>query len=154
MIVAVSDEHTASSRYSSSVTVSGKSTSNVAICGRVASIGAARFRVGVAGFAATHLFWLASLCLFGAGFAMVVTGVSGQTLLQGAVDPAMRGRVMSLYGIIFRGGPALGALVMGLFSADVGLQAPVIGAAVLTACYWAWAKLRQRRLAAALEVAP
>jgi len=110
--------------------------------------------VAIAGFAATHLFWLASLCLFGAGFAMVVTGVSGQTLLQGAVDPAMRGRVMSLYGIIFRGGPALGALVMGLFSADVGLQAPVIGAAVLTACYWAWAKLRQRRLAAALEVAP
>lgn len=110
--------------------------------------------VAIAGFAATPLFWLGLLCLFAAGFAMVVTGVSGQTLLQGAVDPAMRGRVMSLYGVIFRGGPALGALVMGLFSAHVGLQAPVIGAALLTACYWLWAKLRQRRLAEALEGAP
>ncbi len=110
--------------------------------------------VAIAGFAATHLFWLGLLCLFAAGFAMVVTGVSGQTLLQGAVDPAMRGRVMSLYGVIFRGGPALGALVMGLFSAHVGLQAPVIGAALFTACYWLWAKLRQQRLVEALEGAP
>lgn len=110
--------------------------------------------VAIAGFAATHLFWIGTVCLFAAGFTMVVTGVSGQTLVQGAVNPAMRGRVMSLYGIIFRGGPALGALVMGLFSAVAGLQVPVIGAALLTACYWLWVKLQQQRLAEALEGAP
>jgi MFS family permease len=110
--------------------------------------------LAIAGFAATKLFWLGALCMFGAGFAMVVTGVGGQTLLQTAVDPAMRGRVMSLYGIIFRGGPALGTFLMGLASAPFGLQVPVIGAAALTAGYWLWARLGQHRLTAALESGP
>ncbi|HEY6335981.1 MAG TPA: MFS transporter [Alphaproteobacteria bacterium] len=110
--------------------------------------------VAMAGFAATHVFWLAALCLFAAGFSMVVTGVGGQTLLQSAMDPAMRGRVMSLYGIIFRGGPALGTLLMGVSTGPLGLHWPVIGAAAIAGAYWAWARLDRARLAKELESVP
>jgi predicted MFS family arabinose efflux permease len=43
----------------------------------------------------------------------------------------MRGRVLSLFGLIFRGGPALGALVMGAASEIVGLQAPVAAGTIV-----------------------
>jgi len=83
--------------------------------------------IAMAGFAATDIFWIAALCLFATGFAMVVTGVGGQTLLQSTMDPAMRGPVMSLYGTIFRGGPALGTLLMGICTGPLGFHWPVIG---------------------------
>ena len=62
---------------------------------------------------------------------MVAAGIGTQTLLQTAVDEGMRGRVLSLFGLIFRGGPALGALVMGAASELVGLQAPLAVGALL-----------------------
>lgn len=107
--------------------------------------------VALAAFAATKLFWLGLICLFVAGFCMTLTGISCQTLLQTAVDPAMRGRVMSLYGIIFRGAPSIGTFLMGFISGPLGLQWPVIGAAVLTALYWAWARLDLARVTQELE---
>lgn len=105
----------------------------------------------MAAFAATPWFWFGLASLATAGFAMVVTGIGSQTLLQMAVEPSMRGRVLSLYGVIFRAVPALGTLLMGLASALVGLQAPVIAAALLTACYWIWARSTQARVTEALE---
>ncbi|HYB08788.1 MAG TPA: MFS transporter [Alphaproteobacteria bacterium] len=110
--------------------------------------------VAMAGFAATNVFWLAALCLFASGFSMVVTGVGGQTLLQSSMDPAMRGRVMSLYGVIFRGGPALGTLLMGVLTGPLGFHWPVIGAGVLAVAYWAWARLDLTRLTQELESVP
>ena len=88
------------------------------------------------------------------GFAMVVAGVGTQTLIQAAVEEHMRGRVLSLFGLIFRGGPALGALVMGAASEFIGLQAPLaVGALLgLVACIVLW---RQREaIAAGLQGAP
>ena len=79
-------------------------------------------------------------CVALAGFAMVVAGVGTQTLMQSAVEEDMRGRVLSLFGLIFRGGPALGALVMGAASEAVGLQAPLAVGALLGigACGLLW----------------
>ncbi|MGQ7791082.1 MFS transporter [Faunimonas sp. B44] len=78
------------------------------------------------------------------GFAMATSGVAAQTLIQIAVDPAMRGRVLSIYGILFRGGPALGALVMGAASERFGLQLPILwgSVAVLAIALWALASRR------------
>ena len=107
--------------------------------------------LGLVGFAVTNLFGFALLCLFVTGFAMIVVGVGEQTLLQNAVDPAMRGRVMSLYGMIGRGAPAVGALAMGGLSETMGLQVPVIGGAVLCIGLWFWASRRQQPMADSLE---
>ncbi|MBV8494815.1 MAG: MFS transporter, partial [Alphaproteobacteria bacterium] len=80
-------------------------------------------------FTATDRFYLALPFVFIAGTAMVITGVGAQTLIQASVEPQMRGRVMALYGMIFRAGPALGALLIGSLSERFGLRLPLaIGA--------------------------
>ena len=92
------------------------------------------------GFALSSWFPAAIACVAVDGFAMVAAGVGTQTLLQTAVDESMRGRVLSLFGLIFRGGPALGALVIGAASELVGLQAPLAAGALLglAACLALW----------------
>jgi MFS family permease len=72
-------------------------------------------------------------------------------LIQSSVEGAMRGRVMSLYGITWRGAPAIGALGMGALTAVFGLQAPLAAGAVL--CFGAWLAIQPRRrvVAAGLE---
>ncbi len=104
------------------------------------------------GFTATDVFWLALPALVVAGFGMIVLGVGEQTLIQNAVDPAVRGRVMGLYGMIGRGAPAFGALIMGALSSYVGFRWPVAGGAALCLLVWLWAHRRRRAMAAELEL--
>ena len=85
----------------------------------------------VLAFALCPWFWPAVACVALAGFAIVVAGAGTQTVLQTAVDEDMRGRVLSLFGLIFRGGPALGALAIGGASEALGLQAPLAAGALL-----------------------
>ena len=66
----------------------------------------------------------------------------------------MRGRVLSLYTLIARGCPSFGALLMGYLASYGGLQLPVAGGALLCIGLWAWARARQTRLAASLELPP
>lgn len=97
-------------------------------------------------FAATGNLWLAVPILVVNGFAMAGMGIAAQTLIQMAVASSMRGRVLSLFGLIFRGGPALGALIMGAASDRVGLQLPIFAGAVAVLGVWLWARLRQNRM--------
>lgn len=83
------------------------------------------------GFAATGIYWLGVAFMAGVGFMMVVASVATQTLVQTLVEDQMRGRVMSLWGLILRGAPAIGALIMGWLSGFLGLSWPVIGGGVL-----------------------
>lgn len=106
------------------------------------------------GFVATDQFWVALACLFVAGISLVINGVAAQTLIQTASALAMRGRVMAIYGTIFRGGPALGALIMGTLSSHIGLRWAVAAGAIFCALGWIWARMKQPAMAAALESPP
>ena len=106
--------------------------------------------LAIFGFVASDRLWLALPALVLAGFAMVAGGVGTQTLLQLAVEGHLRGRVLALYGLIFRGGPALGALVMGALSDVFGLRLPLAAGASLAALAGAAAFARRRAIAAAL----
>ena len=110
--------------------------------------------LALVGFTATDNFWFALPCVAVAGFAMVAIGVGEQTLIQNAVHGHMRGRVLSLYGMVSRGGPAIGALWMGGASAYVGLRWPVAAGAVMCVVLWFWARTRRRRMEQALEGEP
>jgi len=90
-------------------------------------------------FASTSYYWFAVACVSVTGFATVVVGVGEQQLLQNGVAGDLRGRVMSLYGMISRGAPAIGAFLMGSASSFVGLQWPVAvgGLFCLALCVWA-----------------
>ena len=110
--------------------------------------------IALLGFTSTTNFWAAMPFIALGGFAMVVVGVGEQTLLQNAVSGGMRGRVLSLYGMINRGAPALGALVMGWLSSFYGLRWPVAGGAAFCLLVWLWAWPRRKDLAEALEGEP
>src|SRR5262249_58395960 len=58
--------------------------------------------LAILAFTATDAFYLALPCVFVAGAMMTITGTGAQTLIQAAVDDRMSGRVMALYGMIFR----------------------------------------------------
>jgi MFS family permease len=105
------------------------------------------------GFAATDNYYIALTALFFTGFAMITTGIAAQTLVQTAVDPAMRGRVMGFYGMLFRAGPAFNALLMGWVSSLIGLRWTVAIGAALCLFYWVWARLRREAMEEALEIA-
>ncbi|MCZ6885677.1 MAG: MFS transporter [Alphaproteobacteria bacterium] len=112
------------------------------------------FAIALVGFTATDVFWFACLCTALAGFSVVSVGVAEQTLLQTSVASNMRGRVLSLYTLIARGFPSIGALVMGYLASFVGLRWPVFGGAVLCLLVWLWIRPQQDRMAAILEAPP
>lgn len=107
--------------------------------------------LAIFGFVATDWFPLAlgSIALLGA--AGVIGGTGTQTLMQHAVDGGLRGRVMSLYGLIHRGGPALGALAMGAMAELVGIRAAVATGGILCVGIWIWMMRRHGATTAALE---
>jgi MFS family permease len=110
--------------------------------------------LAILGFTLTDRFTIALPCVFLAGAAMTITGVGAQTLIQAAVDIRMRGRIMALYGMIFRAGPALGAVLMGSLSARFGLRLPLAVGALASCAFWAWTRFKQKRIAETLETDP
>ena len=110
--------------------------------------------LAIIAFAATDHFYLALPCVLIAGAAMTITGTGAQTLIQAAVDPRMAGRVMALYGMIFRSGPALGAVLVGMASDHIGLRLPLALGAAVSCGFWLLTRLRHGAIAAALEDAP
>ena len=72
------------------------------------------------------------------GGGMVITGIGIQSTLQLALAEEYRGRVLSLYGVCFMGGPALGTLGMGVVAEYFGLKPPILGAALSILVLWAY----------------
>ena len=105
-------------------------------------------------FALMENFSVALVFLVILGFTLVVSGTGTQALMQTAVASEFRGRVMSLYSVVFRGVPAIGAIILGLIAEAVGLGPAVAGAGVICVLAWAVALPRRKTLEAALEVPP
>ena len=102
-------------------------------------------------FAATENFWVGMIGASISGAAMVISGVAMQSLIQRAADPSVLSRVLSLYGLCFRAGPAAGALAMGVASEFIGLRAPVLLGACLCLIAWGWSRMRMVKIAETLE---
>jgi predicted MFS family arabinose efflux permease len=98
-------------------------------------------------FSVTESFWTAMFAVAVAGAGMTVHGVATQSLIQHACEPRMLGRVLSIYGLSFRAGPALGALMMGAASEVFGLQLPVAAGAAVCLAGWLWSVRRQGTIA-------
>ncbi len=107
--------------------------------------------VGVFVVSATEIFWVGLIGTFLVGAAITLAGTSTQILMQSSVDGAVRGRVMSLYGMVHRGGPALGAVVIGGAAELIGLQAAMIGGGALTTIVFVLMLRRHGAMVTALE---
>lgn len=103
------------------------------------------------GFTATDNFVLGLVGVFFLGAAVVIGGTGTQALMQNAVDGAMRGRVMSLYGMIYRGVPAIGALAVGGAAEYIGLQGAIAGGGIVCIGAFIWVFGRRKSVIKALE---
>lgn len=118
---------------------------------RVALDGGFLLAIGAAGFVATSSFSVAVACAAVMGAATTIHGIAVQTLLQSATAPGVMGRVLSLWGMITRAGPALGALLIGAASELVGLRVPVLIAASLCIVMFLVTRPRLEQMERALE---
>jgi predicted MFS family arabinose efflux permease len=56
--------------------------------------------------------------------------------------------------MIFRAGPAVGAVLMGSLSERFGLRLPLAVGALVSCGFWVYTKLKERRIAVTLEAEP
>ncbi len=71
-------------------------------------------------FANSHVLWLSEVLLFFTGAALMMVFSTVTSLVQLIAPNDMRGRVMSIYMVAFRGGMPLGSLVSGYFATTIG----------------------------------
>ena len=79
------------------------------------------------GFGASRVLGISTVLLFGAGACLMIVFALNSSLVQLYVDDKMRGRVMSVYNVAFRGGMPIGSLLSGLLIKSI--SAPAIMAA-------------------------
>ena len=107
--------------------------------------------VGLIGLVASQLFELAIVSLMVTGFGMLVSGIAIQTIVQGAVEETLRGRVMGIYGWFWVGIPGVGAILIGAVSDITGPRWPVFVGAILVVLVWIWVLRRQGPISAAIS---
>jgi MFS family permease len=78
----------------------------------------------ILGFAMSRTLWLSDILLFFTGAALMVVFSTVTSLIQLIAPNEMRGRVMSIYMLAFRGGMPLGSLFSGYLATFIG--APLV----------------------------
>ncbi len=105
-------------------------------------------------FAGSGIFWVGVAGSALLGFGLLILTVTSQTLIQSAVDPAFRGRVVSVHGMVMMGIPALGAMALGGLAEIFGLRPPVLVGAAIFIGFWTIAWHRRAALKQSLEQSP
>jgi predicted MFS family arabinose efflux permease len=78
------------------------------------------YGIFIVAFAMSDVLWLSSVLLFLTGAALMVVFSTVTSLIQLTAPNEMRGRVMSIYMLAFRGGMPLGSLVSGYLATWLG----------------------------------
>lgn len=95
--------------------------------GRLMLLAFAGFGVVTIGASLSRWQWLSMLFLVGSGLALTTAFSTLNSLVQEMAPDALRGRVLSIFGLAFRGGGPVGSLIAG--SLVRGLGAPAVIAA-------------------------
>ena len=93
-------------------------------------------------FALTRVFWINAVLLFGAGACMVMVFAMLSSLVQLNAPDEMRGRVMSIYMVAFRGGMPVGSLIAGWLATLTSAPAVLILNGALLTAVAAWFLLK------------
>lgn len=94
----------------------------------MASVG---FGLGLVLFGLSRSFVFSAAMLVVTGFAMIVQMASSNTLIQSMSPDELRGRVMSVYTMMFMGAGPFGALLAGSLADRIGAAYTVAGAGVI-----------------------
>lgn len=115
--------------------------------GRIWSAGNLLLPVALVVFGLSRWLPLSLLALVGVGLSFMSQANTANALVQTRVPDELRGRVMSIYTMIFFGGMPIGSLGVGWIAARVGEPATVLGGAALLglSALWMWVRLPAMR---------
>jgi predicted MFS family arabinose efflux permease len=99
------------------------------------------------GFAMSHSLVLSCALLFLSGATLLAVFTTISSLVQMITSDQMRGRVMSVYNVAFRGGTPFGSLIVGAFVREFGAPRVVACNGVLLAVLGLYFLLVQRKVA-------
>jgi MFS family permease len=118
--------------------------------GRWVAITCATFGVSLFLFSFSKIFWLSVALLLPAGYSMMLQMACSNTLIQTMVPDQLRGRVMSLYSMMFMGMAPFGALFGGALAHRMGapVTVEVGGLACVMGAIWFARKLPELRIEA------
>jgi MFS family permease len=88
--------------------------------GKWVAIACASFGGGLVLFSLSRSFWLSALILLPTGYFVMFQMAASNTLIQSMVPDALRGRVMSVYSMMFMGMAPFGALLAGALADAIG----------------------------------
>lgn len=105
---------------------------------------------GLCVFAATRSFWLAIVLMLGIGVVFVIQNALANTLVQISSPDSLRGRVMSIYAIMFQGMQGAGRMQAGLvenfttapFSVAIGALASLVYGIFV---FFKWPQIRRMK---------
>jgi MFS family permease len=92
---------------------------------------AAAFGAGLVGLGLSRSLWISLAVVAVAGFGMMRSLASSNTILQTIVEEDKRGRVMAYYAMAFQGIAPFGSLIAGAVAARVGAPWTMLGGGVL-----------------------
>jgi len=124
---------------------------SIAGLARVSMMASMLTGLGLILFTAVGSFYLGLAILYFVGIGLAISAVGVLSLVQVSVRGEMRGRVVAIYGIIFRGGPAIGGLAIGWIAEWTGLRWPVAGGGLLCVLFWLWVVGRLGNIQSALD---
>jgi predicted MFS family arabinose efflux permease len=123
-------------------------TGNLANKGRAALLNLIALGVLVSVFAVSTNLWLSYAALFFSSGTLMCVFAYIASLVQNLATNEMRGRVMSVYNVAFRGGGPIGALVAGELIQVTSAERVLLGCGALLALLGLYFLLVQRRVAA------
>jgi MFS family permease len=128
--------------------------------GRWIMLACGGFGISLILFSASKVFWLSALLLVPVGFCMMTHMSSSNTLVQSMVPDNLRGRVMSVYSMMFMGLAPFGALLSGSLAGSIGAPETValggivcIGGAALFALNLSKLRAEGREMIVSLQMA-
>jgi MFS family permease len=99
--------------------------------GRWVAISAGAFGISLIVFAVSRSYWQSCALLLPLGFAMMLEMGSSNTLIHTMSPDHLRGRVMSVYSMMFMGMAPIGALIAGVAAGRWGAPATVAGGGIV-----------------------
>jgi len=99
--------------------------------GRWVAVSCGLFGASLVLFSLSRSFWIAAFALIPVGFAMMTQMGASNTLIQSMTPDHLRGRVMSVYSMMFMGMAPLGALLAGVTAQRFGAPFTVAAGGVI-----------------------
>jgi MFS family permease len=118
--------------------------------GRLLTIGNLGFPLALLVFALSQSFWLSMAVLLGVGILFILQNALANTLVQLASPDRLRGRVMSVYSLVFQGMQGAGRMQAGLTETAIGASLSIAIGALVSLLYglfvfFKWPEIRRMK---------